>query len=142
MGILLVLFLLFAQVPAGPLQDVVQDYFSTREIAEMPPLVLVPTRPPGAASDCEGFVEADRGTVIYIPTYSDVYQAALLDRFEALEARKRLAGVIAHEWYHIKHHGEGEFGAYDAQILKLLNVHASESTLRAVRRAQQHYRPQ
>jgi hypothetical protein len=117
-------------VPPGPLQTVVEDYFTTKEIAAMPPIELASTRGT-LPQNLEGFVMADGRRIIYITTWSVAYQAAPENRY----ARMKLAGVIEHELYHLNH-GADEGPAYDAECFKLLKIGAPEFIVQQVRRAQ------
>jgi hypothetical protein len=122
---------LLLHVPPGPLQTVVEDYFTTKEIAAMPPIELAIRRPPEMPVNTEGFVMADHRRIIYITTWSDIYQAAPENRY----ARMKLAAVIVHELYHLDH-GPAEGPAYDAECFKLLQLGAPDFVVQQVRRAQ------
>jgi hypothetical protein len=91
-----------------------------RNPASLPPIEFVAVRPPGLASDVEGFVR-DRSGVISLITTSDTFQT--LQRFQcrAWGPLRKLASVIVHEEWHVLHGGD-ERGAYQAQLDTLFRL--------------------
>ena len=88
----------------------------------MPPIALVDKIPIEASSQVEGFVRPFDGT-IYLVTSSPVFRLALSSKYEcgASVAVKKLASILAHEEWHIRH-GSDERGAYEAQLIALIRV--------------------
>jgi hypothetical protein len=88
----------------------------------LPPIVLVDEVPIEASSQVEGFVRPFDGT-IYLVTTSPVFRLALSSRYDCdtSNAMRKLASVIAHEEWHIRH-GSEERGAYEAQLTTLLRI--------------------
>lgn len=88
----------------------------------MPRIELVDVPPIGTSAQVEAFVRrADR--TIYLVTSSQVFQEAIRAREECGDrlALRKLASVLAHEEWHIKH-GPDERGAYEAQLTTLIRI--------------------
>ncbi|HLG53722.1 MAG TPA: hypothetical protein VI485_00235 [Vicinamibacterales bacterium] len=106
----------------------------------MPPIELIDFIPPEVSAGAEGFVRRDTGT-IYLITSSPVFR----DAADARElcgdslAIKKLASVLAHEEWHLRH-GADERGAYEFQLLTLLRlgVMPDNRLYWAVQRSMQH----
>jgi hypothetical protein len=81
----------------------------------MPEIVLLDVRPPEASRLAEAFVRPNRH-IIYLLTDTEVFDFA---RNGHLWAMKKLASIIVHEEWHLRH-GPDERGAYHAQLLELL----------------------
>jgi len=88
----------------------------------LPPIALVDEIPREASSQVEGFVRPFDGT-IYLVTTSPLFRLALSSKYEceSSNAMRKLASVIAHEEWHIRH-GSEERGAYEAQLTTLLRI--------------------
>jgi len=88
----------------------------------MPRIVLVDKAPVHASAATEAFVSLP-DPIIYVVTSSPLFQEAQASRNECgnLLVLKKLASVLAHEEWHIKH-GPDERGAYEAQLTALLLV--------------------
>jgi hypothetical protein len=87
----------------------------------MPPIELVEVAPHLSAG-VEAFVREPYRT-IYLVTSSPVFQEAQRSR-EACDseiAMKKLASILAHEEWHVKH-GPDERAAYEAQLTTLLRL--------------------
>ena len=87
-----------------------------------PPIVLVDTAPIEASAQVEAYVRSfDKN--IYIVTSSPVFRTLLASRSDCGDfiALKKLASIIAHEEWHIRH-GTDERGAYQAQLTTLLRL--------------------
>src|SRR5262245_25323156 len=102
---------------------------------DVPPIQLVEGRPPDGAATAQGWVRYnDDGSampVVYVRTDTEVYQDAARQNYQALV---RLAGVLAHERWHLRH-GPDDVGAYTAQLLTMEYLHANTMNLAEVRRA-------
>jgi hypothetical protein len=88
----------------------------------MPPIELIDFIPPQVSAGAEGFVRRDTGT-IYLITSSPVFREAAANRESCNDslAIKKLASVLAHEDWHLRH-GSDERGAYEFQLLTLLRL--------------------
>jgi hypothetical protein len=88
----------------------------------MPPIELIDFIPPQVSAGAEGFVRRDTGT-IYLITSSPVFREAVANRESCNHslAIKKLASVLAHEDWHLRH-GSDERGAYEFQLLTLLRL--------------------
>ncbi len=100
----------------------------------LPPIELVPERPPDVSAEANGFVRA--GTpIIYLLTSSSAFRNAECASRRSLMT---LASVVVHEEFHVRH-GSDEKGAYEAQLGALLRLGALpdspayRSVLRAMR---------
>jgi hypothetical protein len=93
-----------------------------RSERNMPRIELVDTVPAEASSQAEAFVRTNDKT-IYLVTSSPVFRTVLASRAECGDfiALKKIASIIAHEEWHIRH-GTDERGAYQAQLTTLLRL--------------------
>jgi hypothetical protein len=96
-----------------------------RSEARLPPIELVDVRPPDASANAEAFVRPYHN-VIYLITSAPVFRAALSEHrdpceFRDQQALKKLASIIVHEEWHLKH-GSDEKGAYAAQLTELTKM--------------------
>jgi hypothetical protein len=93
-----------------------------RSERSLPPIELVEFPPIEASAQAEAFVRQPY-TAIYLVTSSPTFQDAQRSVFKGcsgdLLALKKLASVIAHEAWHVRH-GPDERGAYEAQLTALL----------------------
>ena len=99
-----------------------------RSEASMPPIELIDMAPPDVSSNAEAFVRRDTGT-IYLITSSAVFKnaATVRDQCGYSDAMRKLASILAHEEWHVRH-GPDEEAAYDAQLTALLFVGASQDS--------------
>ena len=90
-----------------------------RSPASFPPIKLLDVRPAHASVNAEAFVESGVHT-IYLLTTSEVFRSALkaTTRCGNRNALRKLASVIVHEEWHVRH-GSDEEGAYSAQLTTL-----------------------
>jgi hypothetical protein len=99
------------------------------------PIRFVDTPPPGASRHIEAFVTHDPD-VIYLLTTSAVFrdarQAGTPDR--DLEAFRKIASIIVHEEWHLRH-GPDEESAYQAQLIALMSLGASTITVNGVKQS-------
>jgi hypothetical protein len=102
---------------------------------DVPSIVVVDRKPPEATATVEAWVRfSENGRampVIYVRTDTDLYRDAVQGRHQALV---RLAGILAHERWHIQH-GRDEVGAYTAQLAAMEYLHADTMHMAVVRRA-------
>lgn len=99
-----------------------------RSPGSFPPIVLVDTRPRYASAAAEAWVlSGDRR--IHLLTTSRAFVQAMrsLDRCGELLALKKIASVVIHEEWHVRH-GTAEDGAYAAQLTALTAMHAGPGT--------------
>jgi hypothetical protein len=107
-----------------------------RSPASLPPIELLDVRPVRASVNAEAFVDPATAT-IYILTTSEVFRAALQSdtRCGSLDAIRKLASIIIHEEWHVRHGGDEE-GAYFAQLTALAMLGAIDTPVyNSVRRA-------
>jgi hypothetical protein len=104
-----------------------------RSESSMPRIELIDTAPPGASVGAEAFVQLSTRTIFLI-TSSSVFQTALLSRrcTTTVEMRK-LASILAHEEWHVRH-GPDEKSAYERQLITLiqLGLHPGSGVYREV----------
>ena len=96
-----------------------------RQADGFPLIVLLDSRPADVSVNAEGFVR--RGDPhIYLLTDSPSFQRARRanDRCGELQALRKIASVVVHEEWHVRHPGD-ERGAYDAQLMALLAAGAA-----------------
>jgi hypothetical protein len=93
-----------------------------RSADSFPPIVLLPERPPYASANVEAFVlhEPDR---IVLLTSTQVFRQAQRADPNYLEAVRKLASILVHEEWHLRH-GPEEAGAYEAQLKCLFQLGA------------------
>ena len=106
-----------------------------RSERSMPQIELIEVVPPEASAGVEAFVRRGTGT-IYLITSSPVFRDAADAPTACGEsvAVKKLASILAHEEWHVRH-GPDEKGAYQSQLLTLLRLGVRPDT--AVYRAVQ-----
>jgi len=91
-----------------------------RSESSMPPIELIDVAPRDVSVGAEAFVRRETNT-IYVLTSSAVFQHALaLRSCESLPVRK-LASVLAHEEWHVRH-GPDERAAYEYQLVTLIRL--------------------
>ena len=95
-----------------------------RAADSFPQIVLVHSRPPDVARNAEGFVRHSEPR-IYVLTDTDAFERARrsIYRCGALQALRKIASVVIHEEWHVRHRGS-EPDAYTAQLAALVQVGA------------------
>jgi hypothetical protein len=83
----------------------------------MPPIVLLDALPPEVSRNAEAFVRGSSGP-IYLMTTTSVFADA---RRGDGQACKKLASILVHEEWHLRH-GPEERGAYQAQLIELIRL--------------------
>jgi hypothetical protein len=101
----------------------------------LPPIQFVDVAPREASAHVEAYVPRNSST-IFLLTSSDVFQAVQRSNCTNLEAARKLASIIVHEEWHVRH-GTDERGAYQAQLNALirLGVRADSVLFRGVLRS-------
>jgi hypothetical protein len=103
--------------------------------ADVPQIELVANRPRDVSSIAEAWVRfTDEGCavpIIYVWTGSEMFREAVKGDYQA---RVRLAGVLAHERWHVRH-GRDHVGAYNSQLSVMEYLGADSLHLTAVRKA-------
>jgi hypothetical protein len=89
----------------------------------LPPIKLLALPPPGVSSRADGFVREGE-PIIYVLTSSTAFRNAECHNPPSLF---KLASVLAHEAWHIRHGGD-ERGAYEAQLKSLLWLGATRDS--------------
>jgi hypothetical protein len=97
----------------------------------MPPIDLIEIAPPGVSVNAEAFVLPGRRT-IYLITSSRAFREASREASanqgcDITNATRKLASILAHEEWHVKH-GSEEKGAYEWQLLTLLRLGLTPGT--------------
>ena len=99
-----------------------------RSEASMPPIELIDMAPPDVSSNAEAFVRRDTGT-IYLITSSAVFKnaATVRDQCGYSDAMRKLASILAHEEWHVRH-GPDEKAAYEYQLITLIRLGVGPGT--------------
>ena len=94
----------------------------TRSEASFPPIEFVEHPPAVVSPNAEGFVRVGERR-IYLVTSSPVFRRArqAMYRCGDIEAHRKLASVLVHEEWHVKH-GADEVQAYMTQLLTLIRL--------------------
>ena len=93
-----------------------------RSEASFPPIEILETAPSYVSVGTEAFVRHSTGTIYLIASTAVVrYSAGSRDRCGDLDAVKKLASILVHEEWHLKH-GPDERGAYQRQLLALMEL--------------------
>jgi len=90
-----------------------------RSADSMPPITLIEAPPPHISANAEAFVWSGEA-MIYVITSAPAFRDARCWRRGSL---MKLASVLMHEEWHVRHGGD-EGGAYNAQLLALLQFGA------------------
>ena len=103
----------------------------------LPPIQLVDTRPPGVSRHAEGFVRTGEHR-IYLLTDTEAFRSVRnrTVRCDDSRAVRKIASVIVHEEFHLKHPGD-ENGAYAAQLtaLAMMGIDYTHPVYVSVRRS-------
>jgi hypothetical protein len=96
-----------------------------RSERSMPRIELVDAIPIDASAQAEAYVRPNDKT-IYLVASSPVFRSAMASRSDCGDyfSLKKIASIIAHEEWHIRH-GIDERGAYQAQLTTLLMLGVS-----------------
>jgi hypothetical protein len=86
-----------------------------RSADSMPPIRLIEAPPAHVSTNAEAFVWSGEA-MIYVITSAPAFRDA---RCRSQESLVKLASVLVHEEWHVRHGGD-EGGAYDAQLMTLL----------------------
>ena len=99
-----------------------------RSEASMPPIELIDMAPPDVSLNAEAFVRRDTGT-IYLITSSAVFKnaATVRDQCGYSDAMRKLASILAHEEWHVRH-GPDEKAAYEQQLITLIRLGVGPGT--------------
>jgi hypothetical protein len=90
-----------------------------RSEATMPPIEILDTAPPYVSVGTEAFVRQSTGTIYVIGSSVVVRDASgSRGRCGDPQAVKKLASILVHEEWHLKHRGD-ERGAYYRQLIAL-----------------------
>ena len=98
-----------------------------RSEASMPPNELVEIAPPGVSVNAEAFVLQGRRTIYLITSSRAFREASGNSDCGYSDATRKLASILAHEEWHVKH-GSDEKGAYEWQLLTLLRLGLTPGT--------------
>jgi hypothetical protein len=89
-----------------------------RSAASLPPIELVASPPPGISANAEAFVQHPSPTIRLV-TSSPAFRIATCRNRRSLV---KLAGIIAHEEYHIRKGPGDEKGAYERQLMTMMRL--------------------
>jgi len=110
-----------------------------RSEASFPPIAFVQMHPADVSARAEAYVRSG-DTTIYLITSSSAFQRLQRgpERCGDLVAVKKLASVLVHEEWHVRH-GPDERGAYSAQLmaLRVLGAAPGNPVYREVQRSMQ-----
>jgi hypothetical protein len=101
------------------------------------PIVLTTILPWTASPGAEAwtvFFEDGRGDRIFVYTGSEVFQCASTSRRDMWQCGLRLASIIVHEAWHLRH-GKDEAGAYEAQLTFMILNDGSGEQIAPIRLA-------
>jgi hypothetical protein len=98
-----------------------------RSESSMPRIELIDVAPIDVSAGAEAFVRRDTGN-IYLITSSEVFRTALSRGYcRDSGAFRKLASILAHEEWHVRH-GSDEKGAYQQQLITLLRLGETPAT--------------
>jgi hypothetical protein len=100
-----------------------------RNAQNFPPTQFVETAPLSVARTAAAYVSRDGEPHIVLITSTTAFLSARAARTPCsdLDAIREIAGVLAHEQWHIRH-GPDEEGAYDAQLTTLVLLGVSQDS--------------
>jgi hypothetical protein len=100
-----------------------------RSPQNFPPTQFVETAPSSVARTAAAYVSREGDPFIVLITSTTAFVSARAARTPCsdLDAIREIAGVLAHEQWHIRH-GADEEGAYDAQLAALLLLGVSQDS--------------
>jgi hypothetical protein len=98
-----------------------------RSEPQFPPVQFIDRVPVEVSRLAEGYVLTADGRIVLVTSTSAFTRARRArDRCGEVDALREIAGVLAHEEWHLRH-GPDEPGAYDAQLTALLSVGADQN---------------
>lgn len=97
-----------------------------RSSAHFPVVEFIDKVPVGVSALAAGYILPDEQR-IFLVTSTDAFLRARRSSCRDLDAIREIAGVLAHEEWHLRH-GADEEGAYDAQLIALLTAGADDNT--------------
>ena len=98
------------------------------------PIELLATPPPTQSANAEAFVTRDPPTIYLITSTEAFRDAASDDSRSRLDGCRKIASIIVHEEWHVRH-GPDEEGAYSAQVIALMAMGAQPVQINQVRRS-------
>jgi hypothetical protein len=99
-----------------------------RSEQRFPTVQFVEKVPPGVSPFAEGYLLSAEGRIVLVTSTSTFTRARRArDRCGDVEAIREIAGVLAHEEWHLRH-GLDEEGAYDAQLTALESMGAGPNS--------------
>lgn len=97
-----------------------------RSEQRFPPVQFVEKVPAGVSQLAEGYARYTEPRIVLVTsTWAFAKARMARDRCGEVEAIREIAGVLAHEEWHVIH-GPDEQGAYDAQLIALVYVGARQ----------------
>ncbi len=98
-----------------------------RSEAGFPPVKFVKKAPVGVSPSAAGYTLPAEAHIVLVTSTSAFTRAQRApSRCGDVDAIREIAGVLAHEAWHLRH-GPDEEGAYDAQLIALLSVGAASN---------------
>jgi hypothetical protein len=110
-----------------------------RSEQSFPAVEFVEHVPLGVSASAQGYALYTEARIVLVTSTSAFTEARrATDRCGNVVALREIAGVLAHEEWHVRH-GPDEQGAYDAQLIALLSVDAGQDSplFHSVMRAKQ-----
>ena len=99
-----------------------------RSEQSFPAVEFVEHVPVGVSASAEGYAFYTEARIVLVTSTSAFTEARrAIDRCGNVVALREIAGVLAHEEWHVRH-GPDEQGAYDAQLIALLYVDAGQDS--------------
>ena len=99
-----------------------------RSEQNFPAVEFVEHAPAGVSASAEGYAFYAEARIVLVTSTSAFTEARrAIDRCGNVVALREIAGVLAHEEWHVLH-GPDEQGAYDAQLTALLYVDAGQNS--------------
>jgi hypothetical protein len=99
-----------------------------RSEQSFPAVEFVEHVPVGVSESAPGYALYTEARIVLVTSASAFTRARRArDRCGDIEAIREIAGVLAHEEWHVRH-GPDEQGAYDAQLIALLYVGAGQNS--------------
>jgi hypothetical protein len=106
----------------------VRDDAAWPQRTEFPGRGILEHVPAGVSASADGYALYTEARIVLITSTSAFARArSASDRCGDVEAIREIAGVLAHEEWHVRH-GPDEQGAYDAQLIALLYVDAGQNS--------------
>lgn len=105
-----------------------------RSPESLAPIRFLDHPPAGVSGNAEAFAVHDPDTIYFITSSSTFREAGEHRRCEPLDAIRKIASIIVHEEWHLRHEHD-ERGAYQAQLTALAMLGAPSPMISTVRKS-------